>query len=89
MDIASYGRAKIEWLKKFLELPNGIPSHDTFALVFTRLNPEEFGQSFLNWMRSISKIFQGEVVAIDGKTLRHSSDSSLDKGAIAMVSARD
>lgn len=87
VDIASYGRAKIEWLKKFLELPNGIPSHDTFARVFARLNPEEFQQSFLNWMRSIRRIFSGEVVAIDGKTLRHSYDSSLDKGAIHMVSA--
>ncbi len=87
VDIASYGRAKIEWLKKFLELPNGIPSHDTFARVFARLNPEEFQQSFLNWMRSISQIFQEEVIAIDGKTLRHSYDSSMDKSAIHMVSA--
>jgi predicted transposase YbfD/YdcC len=87
VDIASYGRAKIEWLKKFLERTFGIPSHDTFARVFARLNPEEFQQSFLNWMRSISKFFQGEVIAIDGKTVRHSYDSSLDKGAIHMVSA--
>lgn len=87
VDIESYGQAKFEWLKQFLELANGIPSHDTFARVFARLNPEEFQQSFLNWVRSISKIFQGEVIAIDGKTLRHSYDSSLDKGAIHMVSA--
>ena len=87
VDIESYGQAKFEWLKQFLELANGIPSHDTFARVFTRLNPDEFQQSFLNWVRSISKIFQGEVIAIDGKTLRHSYDSSLDKGAIHMVSA--
>jgi len=87
LDIESYGRAKQEWLKKFLELPNGIPSHDTFARLFARLNPEEFQQSFLNWVRSLSKIFPGEVIAIDGKTLRHSYDSSLDKGAIHMVSA--
>lgn len=87
VDIESYGQIKVKWLKQFLELPNGIPSHDTFARVFTRLNPEEFQQSFLNWMRSISKIFQKEVIAIDGKTLRHSYDSSLDKGAIHMVSA--
>ena len=87
VDIESYGQAKFEWLKQFLELANGIPSHDTFARVFARLNPDEFQQSFLNWVRSISKIFQGEVIAIDGKTLRHSYDSSLDKGAIHMVSA--
>ena len=87
VDIESYGRAKQEWLKQFLELPNGIPSHDTFARVFARLNPEEFQQSFLNWVRSISKSFQGEVIAIDGTSLRHSYNSSLDKGAIHMVSA--
>lgn len=68
MDIESYGQAKFEWLKQFLELANGIPNHDTFARVFARLNPDEFQQSFLNWVRSISKIFQGEVIAIDGKT---------------------
>ena len=83
VDIESYGRAKQEWLKQFLELPNGITSHDTFARVFARLNPEEFQQSFLNWVRSISKSFQGEVIAIDGKTLRHSYDHAQDKGAIA------
>lgn len=89
VDIESYGRAKFEWLKKFLELPNGISSYDTFARVFARLNPDEFQQSFLSWIRSVSKIFKGEVVAIDGKTLRHSSDLSLDTSAIHMISARD
>ena len=68
VDIESYGRAKVKWLKRFLELPNGIPSHDTFARVFAQLNPEEFPKSFLNWIRSISNIMKGEVIAIDGKT---------------------
>lgn len=87
VDIESYGLAKFEWLKQFLELPNGIPSHDTFARVFARLEPEQFQQSFLNWMQSISNLMKGEVVAIDGKTLRHSYDTTKDKGAIHMVSA--
>ena len=87
VDIESYGRAKLEWLKRFLELPNGIPSHDTFARVFAQLEPEEFQQSFLNWIKSISKIMKGEVIAIDGKTLRHSYDSSSAQSAIHMVSA--
>lgn len=87
VDIESYGRAKFEWLKQFLELPNGIPSHDTFARVFARLEPEQFQHCFLNWMKSISNIMKGEVVAIDGKTLRHSYDTAKDKGAIHMVSA--
>ncbi|MCC3487266.1 ISAs1 family transposase, partial [Microcoleus sp. PH2017_14_LAR_D_A] len=54
VDIESYGRAKYEWLKKILELPNGIPSHDTIARVFSRLNPEQFQKCFLSWIQSIS-----------------------------------
>ena len=87
VDIESYGRAKLEWLKQFLELPNGIPSHDTFARVFAQLDPEQFQESFLNWIKSISNIMKGELVAIDGKTLRHSYDSSKAQSAIHMVSA--
>lgn len=87
VDIESYGRAKVKWLKRFLELPNGIPSHDTFARVFAQLDPEQFQQSFLKWIKSISNIMKGEVVAIDGKTLRHSYDTKSDKSAIHMVSA--
>lgn len=87
VDIETYGSSKIEWLKQFLELPNGIPSHDTFSRVFSRLKPEQFQQCFLNWIKSISNSIQGEVVAIDGKTLRHSYDSGNDQKAIHMVSA--
>lgn len=83
MDIENSGGAKIEWFKQILELPNGIPSHDTFARVFARINPEQLQQSFLNWVESISKLMPGEVVAIDGKRLRHSDDNSEHKGAIA------
>lgn len=54
VDIETYGRAKLEWLKQFLELPNGIPSHDTFARVFARLNTQQFQQCFLNWIRAIT-----------------------------------
>lgn len=86
-EIEIYGQAKHGWLKQFLELPNGIPSHDTFARVFSRLDPEQFQNCFLNWVKSISKMVAGEVVAIDGKTLRHSYDSGSDKKAIHMVSA--
>jgi predicted transposase YbfD/YdcC len=85
--IEAYGKIKQEWLKKFLELPNGIPSHDTFARVFAIIEPQQFQNSFLNWIKSINKITEGEVIAIDGKTLRHSYDKGKDKGAIHMVSA--
>ena len=70
--IEAYGNAKYEWLKSFLELPNGIPSHDTIARVFSRLKPEQFQKCFLSWIQSISCSTPGEVIAIDGKTLRHS-----------------
>lgn len=83
----SFGQAKHVWLKRILELPNGIPSHDTFARVFARLNPEQFQACFLNWVRSLVHLSQGEVVAIDGKTLRQSYDPTSDKAAIHMVSA--
>ena len=87
VDIESYGRSKYEWLKKFLELPNGIPSHDTIARVFSRLNPEQFQKCFLSWIQSISCLNSGEVIALDGKTLRHSYDLGGNKKAIHMVSA--
>jgi predicted transposase YbfD/YdcC len=83
----AYGKKKEKWLKQFLELPNGIPSHDTFARVFARIDPQQFQNCFLSWIKSINKITEGEVIAIDGKTLRHSYDKGKDKGAIHMVSA--
>lgn len=87
VDIELYGKTKWKWLKKFLELANGIPSHDTFARVFARLDPQQLQQCFLRWIKSISKLFSGEIIAIDGKTLKHSYDSADDKSAIHMVSA--
>ena len=86
-DIETYGATKYEWLKQFLELPNGIPSHDTFARLFARLNPQQFQQCFLNWIKAINKITSGEVIAFDGKSLRHSYDKGAGIGAIHMVSA--
>ena len=86
-DIEEYGKCKHKWLKRFLKLPHGIPSHDTFSRVFARINPEEFQTCFINWVQSISKIIPGDIVAIDGKTLRHSYDKQNDKAAIHMISA--
>ncbi|MEH1988998.1 ISAs1 family transposase [Nostoc sp.] len=85
--IELYGCTKYEWLKTFLELPNGIPSHDTFARVFAQLNSQRFQECFLNWIKSIQIITDGEVVAIDGKTLCGSHDKSSEQSAIRMVSA--
>lgn len=87
VEMEAYGKAKYDWLKQFLVLPYGIPSHDTFARVLARLKPEELQRCFLNWIRAVSELTQGEVVAIDGKTLRRSFDRAAGKGAIHMVSA--
>ena len=87
VEIEEYGISKFEWLKKFLKLPNGIPSHDTISRLFAQLNPEELQSCFLSWIQTIAQLTQGEVIAIDGKTVRHSYDKGKKKGAIQMVSA--
>lgn len=87
VEIEQYGRSKQQWLQQFLALPNGIPSHDTIARLFAQLEPEQLQSCFLSWIKTISKLTQGEVIAIDGKTLRHSYDKGNNKGAIHMVSA--
>lgn len=87
VDVEVFGHAKQEWLKTFLELPNGIPSHDTFGRVFGLLDPDQFQRCFLSWIKAVSHITEGQVIAIDGKTLRGSYDKGLGKGAIVMVSA--
>lgn len=85
--VAAFGRAKQEWFEQFLELPNGIPSHDTFNRVFNRLDPEQFQGCFLSWITAASELIEGQVIAVDGKVLRRSHDRGIGKGAIDMVSA--
>jgi predicted transposase YbfD/YdcC len=87
VDFEAFGKAKKKWFKTFLELPNGIPSHDTFGKVFAMLDPKKFSQCFCNWVEGLRRQFDGEVVAIDGKTLKRSHDRFNNKGAIHMVSA--
>ena len=69
-EIEDYGYSKHAWFKSFLTLPSGIPSHDTFNRVFSALDPAELEKGFVAWVSSIAKLTAGEVVAIDGKTLR-------------------
>ena len=85
-NVELFGRSKETWLKKFLKLPNGIPSHDTFGRVFSMILTEELEKAFLSWVKAIAEQVSG-VVAIDGKTLRRSYDASSNKKAIHMVSA--
>ena len=82
-----FGNAKLKWFQTFLALPHGIPSHDTFGRVFAALDPEAFKAAFLAWVGTLAAVMPGDVIAIDGKTLRHTFDTAADKAAIHMVSA--
>jgi len=86
-DIEEYGNARLAWFRTFLDLPNGIPSHDTFTRVFARLDAEQFRACFLNWIGAVSEVMGAQVIAIDGKVLRRSHDKGIGQAAIDMVSA--
>jgi predicted transposase YbfD/YdcC len=85
--VETFGRAKERWLRTFLALPGGIPSHDTFGRVFARLDPAEFRRCFLSWVRAVAPDTVGQVVALDGKTLRRSHDRANGQAALHLVSA--
>jgi predicted transposase YbfD/YdcC len=86
-DVETYGLNKQPWLETFLDLPNGIPSHDTLGRVFAALDPATFQRCFVGWMRAVVDASRGRLVAIDGKTLRHSFDTAKGKRALHLVSA--
>ena len=86
-DIALYGRSKLDWLRTFLELPNGIPSHDTFRRVFMLIDPDAFEGCFARWAQSLMSKVEREVVAIDGKTVRRSGCRRHDHSPLHLVSA--
>lgn len=86
-EIEAFGKSQVQWLRKFVPLKNGIPSHDTLGRVFSILDYEKFSQGFIEWVQTISNLTNGEVVAIDGKRLCGSSDKALGLKAIHMVSA--
>jgi predicted transposase YbfD/YdcC len=86
-DIELYGRSKQAWLKSFLALPNGIPSHDTFRRVFMLIDPDAFEGCFVRWAQSLTNKPEREVVAIDGKTVRRSGSRRHDHGPLHLVSA--
>ncbi len=81
----TYGNSKYDWLKQFLELKNGIPSHDTFARVFARIDPSEFERCFRDWIQTISEVLPGEVVNIDGKKLKHSAPKGSGQKMVHLV----
>src|SRR5271165_5606522 len=87
LDMEAYGIAKYDWLKTFLQLPNGIPSHDTFRRVFCLLNPAAFLECFQRWIDALSEGLGIKRIAIDGKTMRRSFDKASGKAALHLVSA--
>jgi predicted transposase YbfD/YdcC len=87
VDIERYGKAKQEWLATFLDLSNGIPSHDTFGRVFRWLDADQFQKGFIAWTRQLCAITHGQLVAMDGKKLRRSQDRAHERDGIWMVSA--
>jgi predicted transposase YbfD/YdcC len=86
-DVELFGKNKKTWLKTFLKLPKGIPSHDTFGRVFAKIKPEEFQKRFIEWVQAVETLTAGQVIAVDGKKLRRSHDQATGKAAIYMVSA--
>jgi len=87
VEMEEFGKAKREWFETFLDLENGIPSHDTFRRVFGKLKPAEFQKCFLAWIEAVQESTKGEVIAIDGKALRGSFERTTNTLAIRMVSA--
>lgn len=85
-EIELYGETKEEWLRKYLELPNGIPSHDTINRVFSLLDPEALRECFLGWVQEVASLTKGEVVSIDGKRLCSSGEEG-KRSLIHLVSA--
>jgi hypothetical protein len=88
-DVELFGQAKEKWFRGFLELPHGIPSHDTFGRVFARINPAQFQQCFQEWIAAVEERTQGQVVAFDGKQLRRSYDKAAGKKAIYVIGPKN
>lgn len=87
VEIAEFGKARESWLSTFLELPNGIPSHDTFGRVFSLLEPHDFNECFNSWIGSLKVDVTNSVIAIDGKTLRGSGNRRKGDRPLHLVSA--
>jgi predicted transposase YbfD/YdcC len=87
VDMSDFGRAKLDWLKERLDLPNGIPSHDTFGRVFSLIDPAAFRSCFIDWTQMLSEAVSDDVIAFDGKTLRHSFDTATETSAIHVMNA--
>ena len=86
-DMELFGKSKQAWLRTFLALPHGIPSHDTFGRVFARLNPQRFQECFLSWTRAVAQFTHGTLISLDGKTVKASFDRATAASPLHMLSA--
>jgi len=86
-DVELVGNERVDWLRQFLGLENGIPSHDTFGRVFARIDTDQFQNCFASWVEAVFRVTKGQVIALDGKQARRSHDRSNHKNAIHLVSA--
>src|SRR5688572_11483645 len=87
-EVEEFGNSKLSWFRTFLDLPNGVPSHDTFGGVFARLDPDAFERRFTAWVGSVAGSSGGRLVAIDGKAIRRSFEHAWDRSGMAhLVSA--
>lgn len=87
VDMEDFGNAKLDWFSERLDIPNRIPSHDTFQRVFSIIDPEEFEKCFISWTETIRDDVDGDIIAFVGKTLRRSFDNSTGLGAIHVLNA--
>jgi predicted transposase YbfD/YdcC len=87
VDIALFGKVREKWFRTFLELPRGIPSHDTFGRLFAKLDPDALERCFVRWMAHLAEASDGRLVAIDGKALRRSFDTAAEKTGVHLLSA--
>lgn len=85
--ICNFGKIKLDWLKMYFPFEKGIPSHDVLGNVFAKIDSDKFSSCFIDWVDTLSNLTQGEVIAIDGKTVRKSNDKNLGKSALHIVSA--
>jgi predicted transposase YbfD/YdcC len=87
VEVAQWGRIKQDWLADWLDLPHGIPAHDTFGRVFARIDPVQFETGFLRWVQLVARAAAPEVIALDGKTIRRSGDAPSGQRPLHLVSA--